>query len=63
MTAKDKAKELEEKYQKLIDPNNNNEHWFLYKQCALIAVDEIWENCEDNKGEYWREVKNEIEKL
>ncbi len=71
MTAKEKAKELVGKYQELIDPNNNNEHWFLYKQCALIAVDEVIqqlipiEKAPNNKSafQYWEEVQQEIEKL
>jgi len=34
------------------------------KQCALIAVDEILDNCENIfEAEYWKEVKQEIEKL
>ncbi len=37
------------------------------KQCALIAVDEIINECGDrclfSKCDYWQEVKSELEKL
>lgn len=36
---------------------------FQAKQCALIAVDYIRDNCEWNQHLYWLEVKQEIEKL
>lgn len=71
MEAKEKAKELVEKYYKLTDVN-----WGIrqQKQCALIAVDELinatqykshmkYAHNECETVEYWIEVKNEIEKL
>lgn len=33
------------------------------KHCALIAVDEIYEECVLERDWYWEEVKKEIEKL
>lgn len=71
MTAKEKAKELVERYERhLVCPT-------IYgspKGCALIAVDEIISFCNYcpvlNKGKdtdviwgFWQEVKQEIEKL
>jgi len=33
------------------------------KYCALIAVDEIYEECVIERDWYWEKVKQEIEKL
>ena len=69
MTPKEKAEELVLKYLKLQEPNYNWFHKGLAKQCALIAVDElIIEENSSNKNSfypsrYWKQVKNEIEKL
>jgi hypothetical protein len=66
MTAKEKAKELFDKMYMVDDPMGNYPMCFdTAKQCALIAVDEIY-----NSGllvfvddeQYWHEVKQEIEK-
>ena len=80
MTAKDKAKELYEKY------CNMNSHCDNAKECALIAIDEIiksgprypnevdWDDAggahqyyyeaqREEADKYWKEVKQEIEKL
>jgi hypothetical protein len=73
MEAKQKAKELVNKYyDSLPQWVNTNDA----KQCALIAVDEIIKhtrsvdtmppNCQkidENTKEYWNKVKQEIEKL
>jgi hypothetical protein len=66
MTPKEKAEELVDKmlycYQGHIDE-------YTSKQCALIAVDEIFEALDEhhwqnrNVTEYYREVKHELEKL
>ena len=64
MTPKEKAKELYDKYWLIVDTKSVN-------KCALIAVDEIINNsleymgCRPEEGEiiYWKEVKQEIEKL
>jgi hypothetical protein len=67
MTPKEKAKELFDKMYMVDDPMGNYPMCFdTAKQCALIAVDEIY-----NSGllvfvddeQYWHEVKQEIEKL
>ena len=67
MTPKEKAKELVDKFI-FID---NGEKFQIISiadekraiQCALIAVDEILEECRLEKDWYWQEVKQEIEKL
>jgi len=67
MTSKEKAKELVDKmlycYQGHIDE-------YTAKQCALIAVQELINQCYSHREidlglslEYWEEVKIEIEKL
>jgi hypothetical protein len=68
MTAKEKAKELVDKFY------NEVKYMERAKQCALIAVDEA-ENSEYNvlkkfgfvtenyTSDYWQWVKDEIEKL
>ena len=58
MTPKEKAEELRNKYMNVrwdINPDDA-------KQCALIAVDEIIYEVYDDL-EWWKEVKQEIEKL
>ncbi len=74
MSTKDKAEELVLKYLRI---DNNTKEWFntyIAKQCALIAVEEIIEECykwsgEDNstwdreRFNFWTEVKREIENL
>lgn len=65
MTPRAKAKELFKKYSKGKDSHG----WSLCefdscaKQCALIAVDEVLEECLYFKDWFWEEVKQEIEKL
>lgn len=60
MTPKEKAKELFDKmywhFRTVADTD-------ICKQCALIAVDEILEECRLERDWYWEEVKQEIEKL
>ena len=63
MTAKEKAKQLVDKFS-IVGLQQRNEGI----TCALIAVDEILNN--DNafiqtnlQNKYWQEVKQEIEKL
>jgi hypothetical protein len=71
MTAKEKAKELVERYDFIsthdgLDIMDEELTMLDRKQCALIAVDEIY-----NSGllvfvddeQYWHEVKQEIEKI
>ena len=68
MTPKEKANELYSKFDNLL--NNDFIHPIVYdnqlKKCALIAVDEVLDNLEDNTGKdikYWQEVKQEIIRL
>ena len=76
MTPKEKAIELRDKYiftTFIIDEDYENIKLKLMlhaKECALIAVDELIDQCwsyrEIDLGmslEYWQEVKQEIEKL
>jgi phenylalanyl-tRNA synthetase beta subunit len=84
MTPKEKAKALVKNYISIcerwnIDYVNSKTieelkkelfqlQWFIPKQCALIAVDEIInsvgdEHVSDIFNEYWDEVKQEIELL
>lgn len=74
MSAKDKAEELVLKYLRI---DNNTKEWFntyIAKQCAIIAVEEIIEECYKWSGgdnstwdrerfNFWTEVKREIENL
>ena len=68
MTAKEKAKELIQKYFDLF--NNLGYYASLSegKACALIAVEEILKTISDLKDDdldvrYWNEVKKEINEL
>jgi hypothetical protein len=71
MTPIEKAKELLEKMSYNDFDANHNCSYYVAKNCALIAVEEIlntlysipFGNALDNELEYWEEVKQEIEKL
>jgi hypothetical protein len=72
MTPKEKAQELVLKYLRIKTHKMFNGWWhkITAKQCALIAVNELINQCwnyrEIDLGlalEYWEEVKQEIEKL
>ena len=69
MEAKEKAIELIEKFECLVDYQGDDcfterEKMLINaKQCALIAVDEILKSPTPKQEKYWQEVKNEIEKL
>ncbi len=70
MEPKDKAKELVEKMFNVDLDCENEAMCMLYPhaiRCALIAVDEIINECGDrclfSKCDYWQDVKTEIEKL
>ena len=71
MEAKEKAKELFDKYWGLLGIHNVLNRRLFTKECALIAVDEILNDDwyiatrEDliARKEYWNKVKQEIEKL
>lgn len=72
---KNKAEELVDKMYNCDKSTPNEAMAMLYphaKQCALIAVDEIlnllinvyeFDEFDNGKVEYWKEVKIEIEKL
>lgn len=63
MEPREKAEEI---YEKMISSSRNIDE-FEAKQCALIAVDFIWQSLEHERvfemWDYWKEVKQEIEKL
>lgn len=59
MKPKEKAAELIVNYQLKCKSLNYDEA----KQCALIAIDEILNNCYTVMKPFWQEVKMEIEKL
>jgi hypothetical protein len=66
MTPKEKAKDLYIKFDNLL--NKDFIHPIIYdnqlKQCALIAVDEVLGYMGSDRGyQFWKEVKQEIEKL
>ena len=58
MTPKEKAHELRDKFHAI--------HFMsleMAKESALITVDEILEHCYEVMKRFWKEVKQEIEKL
>ena len=66
MTPKEKAKELFDSYWYCLMQSDINKRHYWSKQCALIAVDEIYNSgllmmVEDEQ--YWYDVKQEIELL
>ena len=76
MTPKEKAEELVDKMYfsrryKDVEDYIPEQAWIHAKHCALIAVDEIISNIEPSVSmdvieariKYWKEVKQEIEKL
>jgi hypothetical protein len=65
MEAKQKAEELFNKYCIYLRAGllYDDEAREDAKQCALIAVDEILEECVLERDWYWEKVKEEIEKL
>ena len=67
MTPKEKANELIEKFQSGYIINGFSFQFMNdevdAKQCALIAVEELIEECRLEKDWYWEEVKQEIGKL
>jgi hypothetical protein len=69
MTPKEKAKELVDKFSNEVLIDN-----YKSKRCALIAVDEIMQECDYWRGgtndgwdtkrfDYWEQVKQEIQNL
>jgi hypothetical protein len=63
MTPKEKAIELIDKFGYFtVQETWQNKNYYAV-ECALIAVDEILEECRLERDWYWEEVKQEIEKL
>jgi len=64
MTPKNKAENLVEKYYHLFSVElENTIDLREAEQCALIAVDEIIKQVTHSDVGYWKEVKQEIQKL
>jgi hypothetical protein len=68
MTPKEEARELVNKYLRTYPIYDNPTVVISYtnneaKSCALIAVEMVILNCYEEEEYYWREVKQEIEKL
>ena len=70
MTQKEKAVKLVDKFLPIlfgVKPLYKKSDYFKAKQCALIAVDEIFKITWVDKflivEDYWQEVKKEIDKL
>jgi hypothetical protein len=68
MTTKQKAEELVNQYRMILmneDTDCGNEILCtsIAKQCALIAVDELIKEVNHSDVVYWKEVKQEIQKL
>jgi hypothetical protein len=65
MTPKEKANELVVKYRRFLPINLVT--MLEVKGCALIAVDEVLSNMDEEDNDvmykYWKQVKKEIEKL
>jgi len=69
MTPKEKSEELIRKYYRWgLHKDGQSLSWLESKECALIAVDELWNESDYTdsyyqRSVYWNEVKQEIEKL
>lgn len=72
MTPKQKALELRDKYFEILDEDNFHIRYAVAEKCALISVDEIlnlmsntfnWSKKDNGNIHYWREVKDELNKL
>jgi hypothetical protein len=63
MTPKEKAEELFKKMYQVRSVAGSDITKYFAKQCALIAVDELLEECRLERDWYWDIVKKEIENL
>ena len=67
MTPKEKAEELVEKMSYNDFDEDHNCSYYVAKNCALIAVDELIEETQfevpNIRQRYWQQVKQEINKL
>ena len=63
MKAKDKAKELVHGFW-MTNPMHNTDigerNYVNAIKCALIACEELWEECADYRDKYWEEVQKEL---
>ena len=69
MTPQEKAEKLVDSYRLILIKSDTDAVeeilcTLLAKECALVAVDEVFcNNTDELKHDYWIEVKEEIEKL
>jgi hypothetical protein len=63
MTPKEKARDLFNSYWYCLLESDISQRDYYSQQCALIAVDECLGTCVESMIYYWKEVKQEIEKL
>jgi|694.fasta_scaffold32641_5 hypothetical protein len=63
MTPQEKAKELFKKMYQVRSVAGSDITKYFAKQCALIAVNELLEECRLERDWYWDRVKTEIENL
>jgi hypothetical protein len=66
MSPREKAIELVDKFKdefNWVEKDYNVDLYREAKQCALIAVDEIIDECRIGMDWFWQEVKEEIELL
>ena len=63
MTQKEKAIELFNKFEGKLIPSHTIFIGEAKKECALIAVDLVILNCYEEEEYYWKEVKEELQKL
>jgi hypothetical protein len=63
MTPKEKAEELFKKMYQVRSVAGSDITKYFAKQCALIAVNELLEECRLERDWYWDRVKTEIENL
>ena len=67
MTPKEKAKDLYDSYWYCLLQSNIEKRNYWSQQCALIAVEELIKETSfevpNIRQRYWKEVKEEIEKL
>jgi hypothetical protein len=63
MTPKEKAEELFKKMYQVRSVAGSDITKYFAKQCALIAVNELLEECRLERDWYWDIVKKEIENL
>lgn len=63
ITPKEKAEEL---FYKMSYNSSDEDHHcshYVAKNCSLIALNEILNTCVESMIYYWKDVKDEIEKL